>query len=118
MNESRHVSFFGFSSFFSVLAGEHRRVEVKLKCKEVSPASVPPPASTSGAAGGARPTPNAVSLYLLEPQPCEYVLGVEAAFLCPLIDAADADALIPLETLRDAADHLPPAPPTPPSDGP
>lgn len=37
---------------------------------------------------------NAVSLYLLEPQPCEYVLGVEAPFLCPLIDAADTNGLI------------------------
>lgn len=42
---------------------------------------------------------NAVSLYLLEPQACEYVLGVEAPFLCPLIDAADANGLIKFDDL-------------------
>lgn len=43
---------------------------------------------------------NAVSLYLLEPQPCEYVLGVEAPFLCPLIDAADINGLIQLDNIQ------------------
>lgn len=43
---------------------------------------------------------NVVSLYLLEPQPCEYVLGVEAPFLCPLIEAADTNALIHLDDVQ------------------
>ena len=43
---------------------------------------------------------NAVSLYLLEPQPCGYVLGVEASFLCPLVEAADANGLIDLDMIR------------------
>lgn len=43
---------------------------------------------------------NAVSLYLLEPQPCEYVLGVEAPFLCSLIDAADSNGMIHLDDVH------------------
>lgn len=43
---------------------------------------------------------NAVSLYLLEPQPCEYVLGVEAPFLCPLINAADANGFIEIDNVE------------------
>lgn len=43
---------------------------------------------------------NLVSLYLLEPQPCEYVLGVEAPFLCPLIEAADNNGLIQIENVK------------------
>ena len=52
---------------------------------------------------------NAVSLYLLEPHPCEYVLGVEAPFLCPLIDAADSDGLIDFEKVKQnaAVNHIP-----------
>ena len=50
---------------------------------------------------------NAVSLYLLEPQPCEYVLGVEAPFLCPLIDAADASGLIQLDNIQTTSKTSP-----------
>lgn len=70
-----------------------RRVEVKLKCKEMAPQQ------------DQQQQPfvysmNLVSLYLLEPQPCEYILGVEAPFLCPLIEAADANALIQLDDIK------------------
>lgn len=73
---------------FDRLIGSPRRVEVKLKCKE-NPLNQ-----------DQQPSLNAVSLYLLEPQPCAYVLGVEASFLCPLIEAADVNGLIDLDMIR------------------
>lgn len=57
-----------------------RHVEVKLKCK-------PPKASES---------PSAVSIYLLEPKTCEYVLGVESSIVCDIIASADEDGLMSL----------------------
>ena len=45
--------------FFEIFSGKPRHVEVKLKCKKSESAS-------------------AVSIYLLEPKTCEYVLGVES----------------------------------------
>ena len=80
--------------------GKPRHVEVKLKCKY------------SDAASGASDT---VSLYLLEPQTCNYILGVRASlpsslhshslsaslltqvespFLCRLLNSVDANGLI------------------------
>lgn len=58
-----------------------RQVEVKLKCMENS-------ASKS-----------AVSLYLMEPKTCEYVLGVESPLICNIIHKADRDGLIPMHKL-------------------
>lgn len=63
---------------------------MKLKCKDISLDPHQQPYMYSM---------NAVSLYLLEPQPCEYVLGVEAAFLCPLIEAADTNGFIKSEDI-------------------
>ena len=57
-----------------------RHVEVKLKCK-------PPKASES---------PSSVSIYLLEPKTCEYVLGVESSIVCDIIASADDDGLMSL----------------------
>lgn len=39
--------------------------------------------------------PDSVSLYLLEPQTCEYILGVESAIVCSLLDTADEHGLPP-----------------------
>ncbi|EFX71320.1 hypothetical protein DAPPUDRAFT_308922 [Daphnia pulex] len=76
------------------MTNSRRRVEVKLKCKEITQTEHQQQSFTHSM--------NAVSLYLLEPQPCEYVLGVEAPFLCPLIDAADANGLIQLSDVKMA----------------
>lgn len=67
-------------------------MEVKLKCKE--------PTHSDNQQSSYVQSMNAVSLYLLEPQPCEYVLGVEAPFLCPLVSAADANAFIQLANVE------------------
>ena len=64
----------------SCFSEKPRHVEVKLKCK-------PPKASES---------PSAVSIYLLEPKTCEYVLGVESSIVCDIIASADEDGLMSL----------------------
>ena len=73
---------------------------MKLKCKEMTTSPDQQPFVYSM---------NLVSLYLLEPQPCEYVLGVEAPFLCPLIEAADANALIQLDDIKFSKKQAPTA---------
>jgi hypothetical protein len=60
------------------MTGKPRQVEVRLKCRE----------------SGTSESLNAVSLYLLEPDVCSYVLGVESPILCHLMDSADENGLI------------------------
>lgn len=52
-------------------AHRNRETEVVLKCME-----------------NAR-SPSAVSLYLLEPQTCQYILGVESPLICDILKQAD-----------------------------
>lgn len=79
--ESRkHISHFYSNGDYCEISKKPRHVEVKLKCK-------PPKASES---------PSAVSIYLLEPKTCEYVLGVESSIVCDIIASADEDGLMSL----------------------
>ncbi|RMZ95459.1 endoplasmic reticulum lectin 1 isoform X1 [Brachionus plicatilis] len=55
---------------------KHRLVEVKIKC-------------IRGKANSA-----AVSLYLIEPYMCEYLLGVESPWLCDYVESVDANGLL------------------------
>ena len=55
--------------------GKPRRVEVKLKCKFLTG------------------SPDAVALYLLEPQTCDYILGIESQFFCHLLNNVDENGL-------------------------
>lgn len=66
--------------------GERRQVEVKLKCMENASSK------------------SAVSLYLMEPKTCQYVLGVESPIICDIVQKADRDGLIPMPelTIKDA----------------
>lgn len=52
------------------LTGKPRQVIVKLKCKESE-------------------SPHAVTVYMLEPQTCQYILGVESPVICKILDTAD-----------------------------
>ncbi|XP_075452046.1 endoplasmic reticulum lectin 1 isoform X2 [Ascaphus truei] len=52
-----------------------RQVIVKLKCKESE-------------------SPHAVTVYMLEPQPCQYILGVESPVICKILDTADENGLL------------------------
>lgn len=56
--------------------GKKRQTEVKLKCLENSS------------------SPAAVSLYLLEPQTCHYILGVESPLICDILQRVDENGLI------------------------
>lgn len=57
------------------LTGKPRQVIVKLKCKESE-------------------SPHAVTLYMLEPQTCQYILGVESPVICKILDTADETGLL------------------------
>ncbi|XP_070496411.1 endoplasmic reticulum lectin 1 isoform X2 [Chironomus tepperi] len=57
--------------------GKFRQVEVILKCLENSQSA------------------SQVSLYLLEPTVCNYVLGVESPLICKIIDKVGNDGLMP-----------------------
>ncbi|XP_076868524.1 endoplasmic reticulum lectin 1 [Brachyhypopomus gauderio] len=57
------------------LTGKPRQVIVKLKCKESE-------------------SPHAVTVYLLEPQTCQYILGVESPVICKILDTADENGLL------------------------
>ncbi|KAG7462677.1 hypothetical protein MATL_G00187300 [Megalops atlanticus] len=57
------------------LTGKPRQVIVKLKCKESE-------------------SPHAVTVYMLEPQTCQYILGVESPVICKILDTADENGLL------------------------
>ncbi|XP_060105104.1 endoplasmic reticulum lectin 1 [Heteronotia binoei] len=57
------------------LTGKPRQVTVKLKCKESD-------------------SPHAVTVYMLEPQICLYILGVESPVICKILDTADEYGLL------------------------
>lgn len=59
--------------------GKPRQTEVVLKCLENAPSMA------------------TVSLYLLEPKTCNYILGVESPLICGLLDKADADGMVTIE---------------------
>ena len=61
--------------FVLLITEKPRQVEVKLKCKRSD-------------------SPSTVSLYLLEPRTCEYVLGIESPLVCDIIHLADNDGLM------------------------
>ncbi|KAJ8359768.1 hypothetical protein SKAU_G00162930 [Synaphobranchus kaupii] len=57
------------------LTGKPRQVVVKLKCKESE-------------------SPHAVTVYMLEPQTCQYILGVESPVICKILDTADGNGFL------------------------
>jgi len=84
----KQVSLFYSGGDVCDLTGNSRKVEVKLKCK-------------------AADSPSTVSLWLLEPKTCEYVLGVESPLVCDLLPHADAKTgLFPAEIVDNLGDKL------------
>ncbi|XP_073528408.1 endoplasmic reticulum lectin 1 isoform X2 [Phyllobates terribilis] len=61
------------------LTNKPRQVIVKLKCKESE-------------------SPHAVTVYMLEPQTCQYILGVESPVICKILDTADENGLLSIPT--------------------
>lgn len=81
MDKRKFVSHLYSDGDICDLTGRPRQVEVKLKCKEAD-------------------SPSVVSLYLLEPKTCQYVLGVESPLVCDILSHADPDTgLMPLGLL-------------------
>lgn len=68
-------------------SGELRQTEVQLRCLENSTSK------------------SKVSLFLMEPKTCHYILGVESQFLCDIVEAADEDGLIRLDTFKEMHDE-------------
>lgn len=66
--------------------GEKRQTEVKLKCLENSP------------------SPTKVTLYLMEPQTCQYILGVESPLICEILKEADENGLVPKSNVKAIVD--------------
>ncbi|XP_069117827.1 endoplasmic reticulum lectin 1-like [Argopecten irradians] len=58
------------------ITGKKRLAEVRLKC-------VPNPGQ-----------PHSVSIYLMEPKTCEYILGIESPLFCSILDRADENGII------------------------
>lgn len=75
MASRKHVSHFYSNGDICDVTQKPRQLEVKLKCKRSD-------------------SPSTVSLYLLEPRTCEYVLGIESPLVCDIIHLADNDGLM------------------------
>ncbi|XP_022185059.1 endoplasmic reticulum lectin 1 isoform X1 [Nilaparvata lugens] len=73
-----HVSHFYGAGSICDKTGQPRETEVKLKC--VTGQSL-----------------SSVSLYLLEPHTCQYILGVESPVICSLLPLVDEHGLVPLD---------------------
>lgn len=73
----KQITHFYAEGSFCEKSGKQRQTEVVLKCLENAQ------------------SPSSVSLYLLEPKTCNYILGVESPLICKIIDKVDENALIP-----------------------
>jgi len=78
----KHVSHFYSGGDFCELSGKPREIEVKLKCKQSQSLS-------------------AVTLYLLEPKTCEYILGVESPLICDILNRADEHGIMEVYPAMD-----------------
>ncbi|XP_061173865.1 endoplasmic reticulum lectin 1-like [Saccostrea echinata] len=58
------------------ITGKRRLAEVRLKCVENAQA------------------PHSVSIYLIEPKTCEYIMGIESPLFCSILDRADEYGII------------------------
>uniref|UniRef100_A0A0A9X029 Endoplasmic reticulum lectin 1 n=1 Tax=Lygus hesperus TaxID=30085 RepID=A0A0A9X029_LYGHE len=67
-----HISYFYGDGDICPETGKPRETEVKLKCSQ---------------------SRGTVSLYLLEPSICQYILGVESSIICEIINKVDDDGL-------------------------
>lgn len=72
----KHLSHFYSDGSSCDKTGTSRQTEVKLKCVEN------------------HKSPSSVSLFLLEPKTCEYVLGVESPLICDILEYADENGLL------------------------
>ena len=81
------VSIFYSGGEICDVTGKPRKIEVKMKCKQAD-------------------SPSTVSLYLLEPKICEYVLGVESPLVCDILPHVDPDTGLFPAALVDNIENL------------
>lgn len=77
LDSRKYLSHFYSDGTICDKTGNPRQTEVKLKCLENYPSS-----------------PSSVSLFLVEPKTCEYVLGVESPLICDILEYADENGLL------------------------
>ena len=82
------VSIFYSGGEICDVTGKPRKIEVKMKCKQAD-------------------SPSTVSLYLLEPKICEYVLGVESPLVCDILPHVDPTTGLFPAALVDNIENLP-----------
>ena len=82
------VSIFYSGGEICDVTGKPRKIEVKMKCKQAD-------------------SPSTVSLYLLEPKICEYVLGVESPLVCDILPHVDPNTGLFPAALVDNIENLP-----------
>ncbi len=82
--QRKHVSHFYGDGDVCDVTSKPRSVEVKLKCKHSE-------------------SPSTVSLYLMEPRTCEYVLGVESPLVCDILHEVDDATGLMLDQLESPA---------------
>lgn len=73
----KHLSHFYSDGSICDKTGQLRQTEVKLKCVENRMGS-----------------PSSISLFLLEPKTCKYVLKVESPLICDILEYADENGLL------------------------
>ncbi|CAH1100835.1 unnamed protein product [Psylliodes chrysocephalus] len=79
LGERKQLSHLYSSGSICEKTGKPRQTEVKLKCLQNAA------------------SPNAVSLYLLEPKLCQYILGVESPLICEILSRANSDGLVDID---------------------
>ena len=88
MTALAQVSIFYSGGEICDVTGKPRKIEVKMKCKQAD-------------------SPSTVSLYLLEPKICEYVLGVESPLVCDILPHVDPNTGLFPAALVDNIENLP-----------
>ncbi|XP_050404069.1 endoplasmic reticulum lectin 1 isoform X3 [Patella vulgata] len=78
----KHISLLYTDGDICDLTGNKRITEVRLKC-------IPN-----------EQHPHAVALYLMEPSPCNYILGIESPLFCSLLMKADDDGIFTLADVK------------------
>lgn len=83
-----HLSHFYQSGTICDKTGDTRQTEVQLKCLENSPSLTK------------------VSLFLMEPKICSYILTVESPLICEIIEKANDDGLVPRNDISSAENEI------------
>nr|CAH7729504.1 unnamed protein product [Callosobruchus chinensis] len=82
VEERKQLSHFYSGGGICDKTGKPRQTEVRLKCLQDPPSQ------------------SAVSLFLLEPKYCQYILGVESPLICDILSKADENGLVSIEDME------------------